>query len=176
MALVKKSANGQYGSYADIAAIVRKLDEQGVEIQNPTSWDEHEESRGVSTRYRKKGETEWSEPTAWVKVDPGAPNNRNSVMQQWRSAYTYARRISIELALGLAPADEDDGEAVGQQVEYATIAQQKHIAEVSGILDHKVADSRHILAPEAVLVIEELGKREPKEKVDAAPQNPELPL
>lgn len=173
MALVKTESQGQFGSYAGLADILKKLDTLGIETYNDTVYDGNEQARGVVTYYRKKGDTKWSEPLAWVKVEVGAPNNRNSAMQQWGSAYTYARRFSLLMALGLAPSDEDDGEAVGEQVVYASLAQQKKIVDrckalgygniletVSKIIGHELLDSRHLEASEAVQVIQELVKRQ----------------
>lgn len=182
MALVKTDSQGQFGSYAGLADILKKLDTLGIETYNDTVYDGNEQARGVVTYYRKKGDTKWSEPLAWVKVEVGAPNNRNSAMQQWGSAYTYARRFSLLMALGLAPSDEDEGEAVGPRVEYASVAQSKQIVEmckrlgVKNILDvvnqitgHRIADSRHLPAGDAVMVIESLEKQL-REAQDAAPQ------
>jgi hypothetical protein len=182
MALVKTESQGQFGSYAGLADILKKLDALGIETYNDTVYDGNEQARGVVTYYRKKGDTKWSEPLAWVKVEVGAPNNRNSAMQQWGSAYTYARRFSLLMALGLAPSDEDDGEAVGEQVEYVTQKQGKRIhdamkslgvedsvKEVNKLIQTPISDSRKLLASDAEKVIAILEDRV-REEAHAASQ------
>lgn len=111
MAVIEKNAKGHGYSYTDLGAILQYLETQGVEVRNTTEWVESQNQYVVTTSSRKQGES-WSEWLAPVPVIVGQ-SKYMSQMQALGSALTYARRYSIQLALGLASTD-DDGVGAGQ--------------------------------------------------------------
>ena len=184
---VRKNRKAYGYDYADLAEVLKVAEQMGVEVRGTHEYFEPLHCFIVKTSVREKGTSEWSEwlaPTPAIVMETEANAKRKlNYMQRLGVSLTYARRYSIQCALGLAATDEDGLTEPAQPLKvYASAKQQKQIADmcksqgitnvletVSKIIGHELADSRHLTSDEATEVIAWLTKRVP-EAVDAAPQ------
>lgn len=109
-AVVKGSVNPAFKSkYADlsdvIAVVVPALTAQGIAIYHAMERDEH----GLTMRTTlAHGASE-----TFLHCDVPLIVDRNN-MQGMKSATTYAKRIGVESLTGIAPQDDDDGNAAAK--------------------------------------------------------------
>ncbi|OZG68214.1 ERF family protein [Bifidobacterium eulemuris] len=116
--IVEKSQTANAGKYqykyASLADTLRVADEQyHVRVDNDMQMMDWMDLQGVirrmpvmMTRYRErdKPDAEWSE---WSGHVPVMPTGGSNPMQAWGVAMSYAKRYSIQLALGMASEDSD---------------------------------------------------------------------
>lgn len=171
MAVIKKNASTDKYDYMDIAAILTAIDQLGFESKNPTKYEDGQ--LYVGTSMRKSGETQWSEPECFVRVDPEAPNNRNGKQQQVQIAITYARKTSLQLAFGLAATDNDAYVSVDSPVPVTPeqlqsirelygelhIAGTEWIESMSALLGHQIKDPTGISLEQADVIINGLKQQ-----------------
>lgn len=119
MAIIRKNTQGFGYNYADLGSILKYVEEHlHLQVKQTIQRDFGDNAFGyiVTSVKPTGGFGEWSEWTAPVPIIVGndEPNQKRkpSVMQKLGSAITYARRYSIQMALGLAATD-DDGQTSG---------------------------------------------------------------
>ena len=140
MAVVKKNRKAYGYDYADLPSILLYVDETlHLEVRQHVVYDvaPHFPYGCVVTSIRQKA-GEWSDWLAPIPVlvgdetEGGNQKRKNTLAQRYGSAETYARRYSLNTALGLSSTD-DDAQTSGFQkrsVKFMTDEQKTQIDRI----------------------------------------------
>lgn len=150
-AVMKKNRQGYGYNYTDLGATYNYINNELKMEAHPVleMWQEPLETQlglmfgFAKTKYRNKGEKDWSEPEAPIPIIVGVEQERvgndgnrkkpQPVMQRLGSAITYAVRYSIRTAFGLADTD-DDGQLTGFSLDVPKVSDDNR-KRVDTILD-----------------------------------------
>lgn len=115
-------------TYTSLAAVIDHVNtSMGLVVNQDIQYVESLHSTCVLTRYRRNDDTDWSEWLAPVPIIYGEGRNP---MQEFGKALSYARRYSIQCALGLAAEDTDANDNVKREPKPSTPDQSGEINQL----------------------------------------------
>lgn len=125
-------------TYTSLAAVIDHVNtSMGLVVNQDIQYVESLHSTCVLTRYRRNDDTDWSEWLAPVPIIYGEGRNP---MQEFGKALSYARRYSIQCALGLAAEDTDANDQVKREPKPSTPEQS---GEINQLLKEKGLNNRN---------------------------------
>lgn len=160
-------AGGKVSTYATLAACVdasrEALADNGLcVIQGPGLTNTEAKTLTITTRILHES-GEWIETAFEMPLTKWSPHEAGS-------ATTYGRRFALMAMLGLAPVDDDDGNAAAGAKPQATKQEDTHGPDWPGLVDPSKIASNAAKKDEALC-----GKfRDVRSKLDFAPTLPEL--
>lgn len=112
MKLIKKNADGYNYKYVNLEKIHEYLEMNGLDYYQSIETCEANGHDYIITHLIVEGEEQ--EPHRGCRIEYGELKNNSNPAQAQGSGITYARRYSLQLALGLCAAD-DDGESLSMR-------------------------------------------------------------
>lgn len=160
---VGKNKQGHGYRFADLSRVMSFLDAQSVQYDQDTIWNPDSRNYEVITRLKNLGEDKWGEWKATTPIIAGARLSKEgkrilSDMQEFQSAETSARRMSLIIAANLVTTDDDAATAGGSQTTAATpgTVTAEQFSSIGKMLRNTVEG---ISAPQAATVLTDLVGR-----------------